>query len=364
MNPRSPRVLAVAGAAVALAGTGAAFAATGGSSGSGGSGGDLADRARSFVASPSAKSSRSRAQSSDEYLDSLANRIGVDRSKLEDALRDKALAEVDWARQAGFLSEEQANKIKEDINDNGAGRRHFGFGFGFGKLGGIGFALGGPGFKGGGIGGGAEFAAAAQFLGLTVTQLGNELEEKSLAEIAGEKNKSVDDLKQALRDAAKESLDDAVKDKRFTQQQADALMKRFDEQLDDTVNGRSPAITDLAERLGVDRQKVVDALRAESLAKIDRAVDDGKLSRSQGDKLKERIQNAPGEGLGGPGFGFGGLCGPMIFGKDGPAPEKVRPFRKWRGEEGRFERGEKPALPHDEKESVEPPAPADPSIFS
>lgn len=349
MHPRSPRILAAAGAAAVLAGTGVAVAASSGSDEPGGSSTARAP-ARSFVADDEGRRSR---PSRDDHLDDLAKRIGVDRDKLDDALRDQALAEIDWARSAGFLSEEEANERKEAIEDGG-GRRHFGFGPG--KLGGFAFGLGFG--KLGGFGA-AEHAAAAQLLGLTVTQLGNELEEKTLAQVASDKGKSVDELKAKLRDARKEALDDAVADEDLTQQQADALLKRYDEDLDDVVNGRSPQITDLAERLGVDRAKVADALRASRLDAIDRAVDDGFLEREDADRLKERIEKAP-EALGGLGGGMlcppglGKLRGGLSFhGKDGDFELRVKPG------ELRIRPGKAPRAPREEI-----PEPAGPSIFS
>lgn len=355
MHPRSPRVLIVAGAAAALAGTGVAVAASGGSDESGGPSAAAAP-ARSYVADDEGR--RGNRPSRDDHLDDLAKRIGVERSKLDDALREQSLAEVDWARSAGFLSQEEADDLKEAIEDGGG--RHFGFGFG--KAGGFAFGLGFG--KIGGVGA-AEHAAAAQLLGLTVTQLGNELEEKTLAQVASEKGKSVDELKQKLREARKEAVDDAVADKDLTQQQADALLKRYDEDLDDIVNGRSPHITDLAERLGVDRGKVADALKASRLAGIDRAVDDGFLDREDADRLKKRIEEAPAEAFGFGGFGPGGpgfLCPPGF--------EKGRGGFSFRGKDGDFELRGKPgetrikpgAAPRELREKI--PEPVVPSIFS
>ncbi len=61
---------------------------------------------------------------------------------------------------------------------------------------------------------------------------------KALADIANDKGKSVDDLKAAIKDGVKGKLDDAVKDKKLTQDQEDKILKELDSHLDDIVNGK------------------------------------------------------------------------------------------------------------------------------
>ena len=61
---------------------------------------------------------------------------------------------------------------------------------------------------------------------------------KSLADIAKDKGKSVDDLKAAIKDGVKTKLDAAVKDKKLTQDQEDKILKELDSHLDDLVNGK------------------------------------------------------------------------------------------------------------------------------
>jgi uncharacterized protein YidB (DUF937 family) len=274
--PMQIRTLALAAVGLAMAGTGVAVAAGG--------------------EQPRTAAFKLGAARGDERRDDLARRIGVTREKLDAALRDMALAEVDWARGAGFLSEAEANRAKERIRNGGGGR---GFGFGFGGPGhpfmfGLGF----------GPGGGDALLAAAEYLGLSVSDLRDALESKTLAQVAADESKALDGLKTALRDAAEEQLEDS----HFTQRQREALLTRFDSQLDDLVNGRSPQITELARRLGVDRAKVVTALRDEAIAKVDRALADGHITQEQADEIKQRIRSAPGDGVGGklgPDIGLG-----------------------------------------------------------
>jgi hypothetical protein len=286
MKVRSPRLLATAASVLVASGVGAALADAS-------SNDDHAKRAGVVH------------MEGGMYLDDLAERLGVERSKLDAALEAGALDEVEWARAAGFLTDAQAKALKERI-ENGArahGLSHFRFAPGFS---GEGLSLDG-------------FLAAAQYLDLSATRLRNALETKTLAEIAGDAGKSVDALKQALVNATRESLDDARTRGPLTQKQEDALLERFEASVDDLVNGRSPEVTALAKRLGIEPAKIQDALEAGAIARVDQALEDGLLSKAQADRLKEKIEagRAFGHGLPGLGFGpgpFGFRSGPLGFG--------------------------------------------------
>src|SRR5439155_6036452 len=81
--------------------------------------------------------------------------------------------------------------------------------------------------------------AAATYLDTTVDKLATELQAgKSLADVAKEKNKSVDGLEQALTDAAKKKLDAAVADKRITQAQADAMLAEVKQHVSELVQAK------------------------------------------------------------------------------------------------------------------------------
>ena len=56
---------------------------------------------------------------------------------------------------------------------------------------------------------------------------------KSLSEVAKDNGKDYADVKAAIRAAAKTELDAAVKDGRLTQTQADRLLARLGQRLDD-----------------------------------------------------------------------------------------------------------------------------------
>jgi hypothetical protein len=238
-------------------------------------------------------------------LDDLAERLGIERAKVDAALEDIALDEVDWALAAGFVTEAQAKALKERVKDGLPGLGRFGFGH-FGHFGHFGF--GHLGFGGGGLGLDG-FLAAAQYLDLSATRLRNALEDKTLAEIAGDEGKSVDGLKQALLSASRESLADARADDALTQKQEDALLERLESNLDDIVNGRSTHLTALAERLDVEPAEIENALEAAAVARVDQALEDGLITKAKADALKKKIEadGALGHAFGKLGFGFGEL---------------------------------------------------------
>lgn len=217
MKPNHKRSIAVVAAGLlALAGAGGTYAATKSS-------GDTERKA---------------------FLDDVAKRLKVDPKDLTTALREAYFARLDAAVKAGKLSKEEADAIKKRIGSSGD--------VPFGPFGGPGpgggppgggppgfFHRGGPHGPGGGgpLFGGID--AAAKFLGLTRAELGEQLRSgKSLADVAKDKGKSVDDLKSAIKAEVKSKLDDAVDKKRLTQDQADAILKDVDAHLDDFVNGK------------------------------------------------------------------------------------------------------------------------------
>jgi hypothetical protein len=263
----SRRILALAGTAAALAGTvGVAVAGSGtGSSGAAAASGAYGQRPE-----------RLPRVDRDAYLDDVAQRAGVTRAQLDAALE----------------------AVAGDRGDRGRGRE-FGLGFGLGH---------------GGAAGGS-LLAAAEALDLSFVQLRRELRSKTLAEVARERNRSLDDVKSAMRAAVSEELDAAVADDRLTAAQRTQALERFDATIDDTLNGRSPFVTALARELEIDRDRVVTALRGAALARVDAAERDGDLTAAQADRLRERIR----EGEGGLGFG-GGHHGGHGHGPGGRGP--------------------------------------------
>ena len=191
----SRRTIAVAVAALAVAGGGgAAIAASQGSS-----------------ASPEA------------FFDSLAEHLGISTEELEDAAKAATTDQVDAALEEGRITEEEAERLKERIQEGDAP-------FLFGPP-----LFGGPHHYGGAVLG-MKFDAAAEYLGLTNAELHERLEDgQSLAEIARAEDKSVAGLKQALLDDAKTRLEQAVEEDELTRERADELLERLRERIDDFV---------------------------------------------------------------------------------------------------------------------------------
>jgi polyhydroxyalkanoate synthesis regulator phasin len=186
---------AAAGAALAVAGGGAAVAAT-------------------DALTPEDESAA--------VIDDAAKQLGVEPSALSDALRQALKNRIDEAVDAGRITEEQADALKERIDSQDTPL----------LLGGLGH---GPGH--GHFGAFAELDAASSYLGLTETELRTALSEgKSLAEIAKDEGKSVEGLVNALVDAASARLDQAVEDGRLTRSQADEIEADLEKRITELVN--------------------------------------------------------------------------------------------------------------------------------
>ncbi len=161
-------------------------------------------------------------------IDDAAKQLGVTPSALEDALKQALKNRVDDAVEAGRLTEEQGNALKERIEAGQAplvlsgfgrlGRGHFGH---FGHLGHF-----------------RNLEAAASYLEVTPAEIRQRLADgDTLAEIAKAEGKSVDGLVNALVAAATEKIDDAVADGRLTKEQAADLKQDLEERVTALVNG-------------------------------------------------------------------------------------------------------------------------------
>jgi hypothetical protein len=263
--------------------------------------------------SPSSSSDHrsAKAQARSEFLDIVARRLGIERSRLDSALKAMALAEVQWAEDNGFIAKARADRIRERINSGeakGLGR--------FGLHGPLGLGLGGYGQHGGFLKGrfhraGGLVTAAATYLGLSERELIRELRTKTLAKVARDQDKTVDGLEAAIRAAKKANLDEAVAEGRITSAQANALLQRFDAEVSDLVNGIPPNLTELARRLGAARSRLITAIKNAAIELVDKAFADGDITRAQADALKQRIRSSRAWPLG----GAIGLClGPGTFG--------------------------------------------------
>jgi hypothetical protein len=169
-------------------------------------------------------------------LNDAAKRLNVTPQALQDALSAAENNQLDQAVKAGKLTQAEADQIKarrtKDGHVLGGGR--------FGGRPGMAGPLGRGRFDHGGPG--QAIDAAATTLGLTRQQLFQQLRSgKSLAAVAKAQGKSLSDVKAAVRKVIATGLDQAVKDKRLTQDRADEILKRFDARFDQFAQRTRPS---------------------------------------------------------------------------------------------------------------------------
>jgi hypothetical protein len=170
----------------------------------------------------------------DSYLDSVAGHLGISTDELKDAMKAAAIDQVDAALEEGRLTEEEADALKERI-ESGDVPPFFGpfLAPRFEHFPDRPF-FPGPGFFE------AKLSTAAEYLGLTEDELEDRLDDgTTLAEIAEAEGKSVDGLKQALVDAARERIEQAVDDGDLTREEADRLLEGLEERIDHLVEHAS-----------------------------------------------------------------------------------------------------------------------------
>ena len=164
-------------------------------------------------------------EESKAVIDDAASQLGVEPSELSDALKQALKNRVDEAVDAGRLTEEQAKELKERIDADDYpllfGRGGHGGPGGFGRHGHV-----------------DVLETAAAYLGMTKAELREELEDKTLAEIAREKGKTAAGLVQQLVAAQTKRIDDAVAEGRLTDEQATALKADLEERMESLVNDR------------------------------------------------------------------------------------------------------------------------------
>jgi hypothetical protein len=145
------------------------------------------------------------AGSGTSFWDRVAQKLGIDTSKLTDAVKSARTDQIDEAVQNGDLTQKQADDLKQRLDqmpDGGpgfpGGPKHGGFPL----MDGRGFGFGFPDAAG----------KLADFLGISQDQLKTELQadNATLATVAEAHGKSRDDLKAFIRDNAKAKLDEAT----------------------------------------------------------------------------------------------------------------------------------------------------------
>lgn len=167
------------------------------------------------------------------FLDRVAEKLGIDTPKLQNAIKDARTDQIDEAVKNGDLTQQQADALKQKLQqmpDGGA----FGPGFGGGHMGGRGFG------KGFGFGLKSASDKLAAYLGISQSQLMTELQANNatLATVAQAHGKSRDDLKSFIKDTAKSTLDASVKNGDLTQKQEDNALSMLDSHLDQLIDGK------------------------------------------------------------------------------------------------------------------------------
>ena len=166
------------------------------------------------------------------FLDRVAEKLGIDTPKLQNAIKDARTDQIDEAVKNGQLTQQQADALKQKLSQTPDGG---GFGNGFGRG-----HMGGPFGKGGAFGLMGAADKLAGFLGISQSQLMTELQANNatLATVAQAHGKSRDDLKSFITDTAKSTLDDAVKNGKLTQSQEDNALSTLNSNLDQLIDGK------------------------------------------------------------------------------------------------------------------------------
>jgi polyhydroxyalkanoate synthesis regulator phasin len=157
----------------------------------------------------------------ESFVSRVAAHLGVTEQQLVDAFKAARLEMLDEAVAAGKISPEDADQVRQRIEES----QGLGLGLGLGLRGWRIHALGGI------------VSSVAETLGMTPQEIVQDLRQgQSLAEIGQAKRVSTDTLKSAILAAADEKLDQAVADGKLTQDQADKIMTRLTDNIDKILN--------------------------------------------------------------------------------------------------------------------------------
>jgi hypothetical protein len=164
----------------------------------------------------------------DAYKEKLAENLGIPVEDLEAAIKQTHLDLIDEALADGRIDEERAAELRDRV-ENGEPL--------FPHHGGPGGHHGPGGFPG--IHWIAE--SAKEILGLEDGELRQAYADgKSLSDLAEENGISVDDFKSQLLAAAETKLTEKVSDGDITQEQADNILERLTNNIDDIINNTPP----------------------------------------------------------------------------------------------------------------------------
>ncbi|MGB9904963.1 MAG: hypothetical protein ACPLQO_09925 [Desulfotomaculales bacterium] len=148
------------------------------------------------------------------FLEKFAANLGVDKDKVTEALKQTEEQMIDEAVAEGKMTQEQAAKAKEKLQNNQ---------FFFGLF---------PGHKQfgprEGKGAGPGPAMLAQALGLSADELKAQLKEgKTIEEIAQQQGMTTEQLQEKMKELKIQQIQQAVKDGKLTQEKADQLIQKI-----------------------------------------------------------------------------------------------------------------------------------------
>ena len=165
-------------------------------------------------------------EESEAIINDAAEQLGIQPNELSNALKQAMKNRVDAAVDDGRLTEEEGRRLKERIDANE-----------------VPFLGVGPGFHRHHGPFHAKLEGAAEYLGMTQAQLAEALEDgKTLAQIARDRDKSVDGLVDALVKDAEEKLQGAVEAGRLTESEKAEMLEGLRDRMTDMVNGRFPRL--------------------------------------------------------------------------------------------------------------------------
>jgi predicted DNA-binding protein (UPF0251 family) len=165
----------------------------------------------------------------DQFLGFLATRLGISSDQLNTDVKGAANDMVDQMLKDGTITSQQADQLRQEIqNGNFPGLLG-----GFGRFGG--FGMMGKGEFGASLQGVVQ--AVAGKLNLAPQQILDQLKSgKSLADVASAQGVSRDDLKNDITTAVNTEVDNAVSSGKITQSQGDNIKSMLSSKLDQLID--------------------------------------------------------------------------------------------------------------------------------
>lgn len=159
------------------------------------------------------------------FFSKVADKLGVSEEELDSAVKDASLEMIEEALAEGEISEEQADRLRERVEEYGFAlplRPKWGHGVCQAR---VHFLLG----------------AAAEVLDMEKGDLLQELQDgQTLAQVAEGKGMGVDEFKDDLLAQIQADLNGLVEGEKITQERADKALERAQENIDDIVNREAP----------------------------------------------------------------------------------------------------------------------------